>query len=46
MFIDTMAKEAYAYTAKAKRKVINKNDVDAAIENIDCLCFLEGALDF
>lgn len=45
MFIDSFAKETYKHTAKAKRKTVQRRDVDAAIETIDALCFLEGTLD-
>ena len=46
MFLETIAKEAYAYTAQHKRKTIAKKDLDVVINKVDCLCFLEGAMDF
>ncbi|CAH0728980.1 unnamed protein product, partial [Brenthis ino] len=46
MFLETIAKETYAYTAQHKRKTIAKKDLDVVINKVDCLCFLEGAMDF
>ncbi|CAH2107033.1 unnamed protein product [Euphydryas editha] len=46
MFLETIAKETYSYTAQHKRKTINKKDFDVVINKVDCLCFLEGAMDF
>lgn len=46
LFLETMAKEAYTYTSQNKRKTIAKKDLDHVINNVDCLCFLEGAMDF
>ncbi|GLV44451.1 DNA polymerase epsilon subunit 4 [Carabus blaptoides fortunei] len=45
LFLKNLAKETYVYTTKAKRKTVQKRDLDAVIETIDTLCFLEGALD-
>jgi len=44
-FVESLAKEAYCYTEKAKKKTVAKNDVDKAIDTADCLAFLEGAMD-
>lgn len=46
LFLETIAKETYAYTASNKRKTIAKKDLDLVINKVDCLCFLEGAMDF
>ncbi|CAK1604513.1 unnamed protein product [Parnassius mnemosyne] len=46
LFLETMAKETYTYTTTSKRKTIAKKDLDLVINKVDCLCFLEGALDF
>ncbi|KAJ8732986.1 hypothetical protein PYW07_015585 [Mythimna separata] len=46
LFLETIAKETYAYTATNKRKIIAKKDLDLVINKVDCLCFLEGAMDF
>ncbi|KAG7212054.1 hypothetical protein KM043_012410 [Ampulex compressa] len=45
LFIDSLAKEAYKYTAQIKKKMIQKRDVESAIDNVDALVFLEGMLD-
>ncbi|CAG4941283.1 unnamed protein product [Parnassius apollo] len=46
LFLEMMAKETYTYTTTSKRKTIAKKDLDLVINKVDCLCFLEGALDF
>ncbi|CAK1552842.1 unnamed protein product [Leptosia nina] len=46
MFLETIAKETYNYTLQHKRKTIAKKDLDVIINKVDCLCFLEGAMDF
>lgn len=46
LFIESIAKETFSYTAKSTRKTVQKQDVDLAISNVDALMFLEGALDF
>ncbi|XP_072940565.1 DNA polymerase epsilon subunit 4-like [Epargyreus clarus] len=46
MFLETIVKETYSYTSQNKRKVISKKDLDVVINKVDCLCFLEGAMDF
>ncbi|XP_015514360.1 DNA polymerase epsilon subunit 4 [Neodiprion pinetum] len=45
LFIDSLAKESYKYTAQNKKKTVQKRDVEIAIENVDGLVFLEGALE-
>jgi DNA polymerase epsilon subunit 4 len=45
LFIESLAKEAYRYTAQGKRRTLQKKDIDSAIESADCLAFLEGVLD-
>ncbi|XP_026328221.1 DNA polymerase epsilon subunit 4 [Hyposmocoma kahamanoa] len=45
MFLETMAKEIFSYLPKNK-KTINKKELDLVINKVDCLCFLEGAMDF
>ncbi|CAH1155798.1 unnamed protein product [Phaedon cochleariae] len=44
MFIEFLAKEANKQLGSGKRKTIMKRDVDVAIDNNSCLCFLDGAL--
>ncbi|XP_047527126.1 DNA polymerase epsilon subunit 4 [Vanessa atalanta] len=46
MFLETIAKETFTYTTQHKRKTITKKDLDVVINKVDCLCFLEGAMDF
>lgn len=46
LFIESLAREAYTYTAQAKKKTIQKRDVDLAISAVDSLMFLDGALNF
>ncbi|CAH1406537.1 unnamed protein product [Nezara viridula] len=46
LFIELLSKDAYAFTSSAKKKTIQKKDVDSAITNADALVFLDGALDF
>ncbi|KYN00285.1 PREDICTED: DNA polymerase epsilon subunit 4 [Cyphomyrmex costatus] len=44
-FIESLAKESYRYTAQAKKRTVQKHDVENAIDNVDALVFLEGMLD-
>ncbi|XP_061378046.1 DNA polymerase epsilon subunit 4 isoform X2 [Danaus plexippus] len=46
LFLETIAKETYSYTVQHKRKTISKKDLEVVINKVDCLCFLEGAMDF
>lgn len=46
LFIESLAREAYLHTAQAKKKTVQKRDVDAAIENVESLIFLEGMMNF
>ncbi|XP_076762894.1 DNA polymerase epsilon subunit 4 [Xylocopa sonorina] len=45
LFIDSLSKESYKYTAQMNKKTIQKRDVTSAINNVDALVFLEGMLD-
>ncbi|KOC63577.1 DNA polymerase epsilon subunit 4 [Habropoda laboriosa] len=45
LFIDSLAKESYKYTAQMNKKTVQKRDVESAVDNIDALVFLEGMLD-
>ncbi|KAH0549200.1 DNA polymerase epsilon subunit 4 [Cotesia glomerata] len=45
LFIDSIAKEAYKYTVQARKKTVQKKDLQQAIDNIDALAFLEGMLE-
>lgn len=46
LFIESLARESFVHTAQAKKKTVQKKDVDAAIGSVDALMFLEGALNF
>ncbi|XP_065508797.1 DNA polymerase epsilon subunit 4 [Caloenas nicobarica] len=45
LFVETIAKDAYAYAQQGKRKTLQRKDLDNAIEAIDEFAFLEGTLD-
>ena len=45
LFVESLAWEAHRYTEQARKKTMAKTDVDRAIDGIDALVFLEGALD-
>ncbi|XP_013420783.1 DNA polymerase epsilon subunit 4 [Lingula anatina] len=45
LFVGNLAKEAYLYTAQGKRKTVQKKDLEQAIDSVDGLAFLEGALE-
>ncbi|XP_058466859.1 DNA polymerase epsilon subunit 4 [Malaya genurostris] len=44
LFAQTLAKESHAQTAARKKKTIVRSDVDATIESVDSLMFLEGMM--
>ncbi|XP_034653217.1 DNA polymerase epsilon subunit 4 [Drosophila subobscura] len=44
LFIASLARESYKFTAQFKKKTVQKKDVDMAISVVDCLLFLDGAL--
>ncbi|KAH8350179.1 hypothetical protein KR067_004253 [Drosophila pandora] len=46
LFIASLARESYTYTAQSKKKTIQKRDVDMAISAVDSLMFLDGAMNF
>lgn len=46
LFIESLAREAFLHTSQAKKKTVQKRDVDAAIENVESLMFLEGIMNF
>ncbi|KAL0272908.1 UNVERIFIED_CONTAM: hypothetical protein PYX00_005723 [Menopon gallinae] len=45
LMLDSLAKEAYAYTANENKKTVLKRHLDLAIHNIDALAFLDGTLE-
>ncbi|KAH8321668.1 hypothetical protein KR074_011395 [Drosophila pseudoananassae] len=46
LFVASLARESYTYTAQAKKKTIQKRDVEMAISAVDSLMFLDGAMNF
>ncbi|XP_013097972.1 DNA polymerase epsilon subunit 4 [Stomoxys calcitrans] len=46
LFIRSLGVESYTFTAQAKKKTIQKRDVDLAISAVDSLMFLDGAMTF
>lgn len=44
LFIASLAAESFSYTSKNKKKTIMRHDVDAAIDGVDSLAFLDGAI--
>ncbi|EDW01299.1 DNA polymerase epsilon subunit 4 [Drosophila grimshawi] len=46
LFIESLARESFTYTAQAKKKTVQKRDVELAISAVDSLIFLDGALHF
>ena len=46
LFIESLALESYNFTLEAKKKTIQKRDVDLAIDAVDSLMFLDGAMTF
>jgi histone H3/H4 len=45
MFLEHLAKESAKFMGMGKRKTVQKRDVDAAIDTVPSLCFLDGALE-
>ena len=45
LLLDSLAKEAYSFTAGENKKTVTKKHLDSAINSIDALAFLDGALD-
>ncbi|KAM6467343.1 DNA polymerase epsilon subunit 4 [Liasis olivaceus] len=45
LFVETIAKDAFAHTQHGKRKTLQRKDLDNAIEALDEFAFLEGTLD-
>lgn len=44
LFIESLTKESFVYTAEARKKTVQRKDVEKAIESVDALMFLEGAM--
>ena len=45
LFVESLAREAFRKTKESKRKTLQKRDIDATVNEIEQLAFLEGALD-
>ncbi|KAH8401511.1 hypothetical protein KR009_006018 [Drosophila setifemur] len=46
LFVASLARESYSYTAQSKKKTVQKRDVEMAISAVDSLMFLDGAMNF
>lgn len=46
LFIKSLARESFVFVEQSKKKTVQKKDVESAINAVDALMFLEGALDF
>lgn len=46
LFIEALARESSAFTLNAKRKVVQKGDLDLVLSANESLMFLDGAMDF
>ena len=44
LFVESLVWEAHRYTEQARKKTMAKVDVERAIDGVDALAFLEGAL--
>ena len=45
LFVESLVWEAHRYTEQGRKKTMAKADVERAIDGVDALAFLEGALD-
>jgi len=46
LFVQELTKEVFSYTLQAKRKTVQRKDLELAIDRIDSLAFLEGTMEF
>lgn len=46
LFIKSLARESFVFAEQGKKKTVQKKDIESAINAVDALMFLEGALDF
>jgi DNA polymerase epsilon subunit 4 len=42
LFIQSLARESFNHSQQAKRKTLQKRDLDLALSTVDSLVFLEG----
>ena len=45
LFVESLAWEAHRYTEQSRKKTMAKADVERAIDGVDALAFLDGAMD-
>lgn len=45
IFVETLTKGAFTYSSCAKRKNIQKKDINSAVKNVQQLAFHEAAID-
>lgn len=46
LFIQSLAREGFIHTQQAKKKTLQKKDLDLALSTVDSLVFLEGAMNW
>lgn len=44
LFVESLTRESFVYTKEARKKTVQRKDVDKAIESVDALMFLDGAM--
>ena len=45
LFVESLAWEAHRYTEQSRKKTVAKADVERAIDGVEALAFLDGAMD-
>lgn len=45
IFVEMLTKEAFTYTSSAKKKTVQKKDINSAVNNSQQLAFLEATID-
>ncbi len=45
LFVECLSAECASYTLESGKKTVQKLHLDKAIDAVDCLAFLEGAID-
>ncbi|OQR75672.1 DNA polymerase epsilon subunit 4-like [Tropilaelaps mercedesae] len=45
LFIDALAKETCNFTQQNKKKMLQKKDVESAVDSVEAFSFLEGCLE-
>ena len=45
LFVESLAWESHRYTEQARKKTMAKADVERAIDGVDSLAFLDGAIE-